>query len=223
MARTTAKPDVQVQREVIDELTWDTRVEETDVGVEVDDGIVTLTGTVRTFGARLAAQEAAHHVRGVLDVVNDIQVRPFGFRTDTDIAADVRNALEHNALVPADQIRTTVSHGLVTLEGEVNFYRERVDAQHAIRHIPDVVGIVDKLTVRQRGVSAGEIREAIESALERQAEREAERIHIDVDDGRVTLSGRVRSFREKRAILGTAGHAPGVTTLVDHLKVKPFA
>jgi osmotically-inducible protein OsmY len=223
MSKTTTKPDVQIQREVLSELRWDPRVEDTDVGVEVDDGIVTLTGTVRTYGARRAAQEASHRVRGVLDVVNDIEVRPFGSRTDTDIAADVRHALERDVFVPADRIRTTVSHGLVTLEGEVDLYRQRADAEHAIHHIPGVVGVVDELNVRKRAVSAGEIHQAIEEALERQAEREADRIRVEVADGRVTLTGRVRSFREKRAILGTAGHAPGVTSVVDHIKVAPYS
>jgi osmotically-inducible protein OsmY len=223
MIQTGTKSNIRIQRDVLSELRWDTRVEETDVGVEVDDGIVTLTGSVRTYGARLAAQEAAHRVRGVLDVVNDIEVRPLGSRTDTDIAADVRHALEHDVFVPADHIRTTVSHGLVTLEGEVDLHRERADAQYAVHHIHGVVGIIDKLTVRKHPVSAGDIHQAIEEALERQTEREANRIQIKVDDGRVTLTGPVRSFREKRAILGTAGHAPGVTSLVDHIKVAPYS
>jgi osmotically-inducible protein OsmY len=217
------KTDTRIQGDVLHELRWDTRVEETDVGVEVDYGIVTLTGTVRTYGARLAAQEAAHRVRGVLDVVNDIEVRPLGSRTDTDIAADVRHALEHDVFVPADRILTTVSHGLVTLEGEVDLYRERADAEYAVHRVRGVVGVVDKLTVRKHPVSPGEIHQAIEAALQRQAQREADRIDVEVDDGRVTLTGRVRSFREKRAILGTAGHAPGVRFLVDHIKVAPYS
>src|SRR5581483_10908197 len=204
------------------ELRWDSRVDETDVGVEVDDAIVTLTGTVRTYAARLAAQEAAHRVKGVLDVVNDIEVKPIGSRTDTDIAADVRLALERDVFVPSERIRTTVSHGLVTLEGEVDMYRELADAEAAIRNIDGVIGILNKLTIRKRAVSPGEIRQAIESALERQAEREAERIEVIVHDGDVTLEGQVRSWREKRAILGTVGHAPGVRSVIDHLEIAPY-
>ena len=223
MNTVATKSDTQIQRDVLHELQWDTRVDETDVGVEVDQGIVSLTGTVHTYGARMAAQDAAHRVKGVLDVVNDVEVRPFGSRTDADIAADIRHALEHDVFVPADRIRTTVSHGILTLEGEVDLYRERTDAEHAVHHIHGVVGIVNRLTIQKRAVSPGEIREAIEEALERQAAREAEQIDVTVDAGQVTLKGRVRSFREKRAILGTASHAPGVTSVVDHLKIAPYS
>jgi len=48
------KTDAQIQHDVLDELKWDTRVKETDVGVEVNDGIVTLTGTVDSWTARTA-------------------------------------------------------------------------------------------------------------------------------------------------------------------------
>ncbi len=223
MTYATTKSDSEIQLDVLKELKWYSRVEETDVGVEVDDGIVTLTGTVSTYGARISAQDAAHHVKGVLDVVNDIEVRPSGRQTDTEIAVDVRYALEHHVFIPSERIRTTVSHGLVTLEGEVDLFRDRADAEYAVRHVKGVIGIVDKLTVIKRGVSAGEIRQEIEGALERQAEREADRVQVHVDDGQVTLKGTVRSWREKRAILGTASHAPGVTSVVDRLEIAPYS
>ena len=115
------KTDSQIQQDVLRELKWDTRVEETDVGVEVDRAVVTLTGTVSSYAKRMAAQEAAHRVAGVLDVVNDIQVHLPGSlaRTDTEIAQAVRHALEWDVVVPDTQIRSTVSDGWVTLEGDV--------------------------------------------------------------------------------------------------------
>jgi osmotically-inducible protein OsmY len=114
----SVKSDAQIQREVLEELKWDTRVDETDVGVEVDAGVVTLTGTVANYAKRLAAQEAAHRVRGVLDVANDIQVKITGgpVRTDTEIAQAVRAALEWDAHVPHERIQSTVANGIVTLE-----------------------------------------------------------------------------------------------------------
>src|SRR5262245_26051214 len=104
------KSDSQIQQEVLQELKWDTRVEETEVGVEVDQGVVTLTGTVSSYAKRLAAQEAAHRVIGVLDVANDIQVKvPGGLtRTDTEIAQAVRRALEWDIWVPDGRIQSTI-------------------------------------------------------------------------------------------------------------------
>src|SRR5919199_5695656 len=113
-------------------------------------------------------------------------------------------------LVPEERISTTVSDGWVTLEGEVDRWTQREDAEHAVRHLAGVQGVTNRITVRAPHGAAETVRTAIEDALQRQAEREAARVKVAVHDGTVTLSGHVRSWREKEAILGAAGHAPGV-------------
>jgi osmotically-inducible protein OsmY len=127
--------DASLQQRVIRELAWDTRIDATDVGVEVDDGVVTLTGTVGSWAKKLAAQDAAHRVAGVHDVANDIQVRIPGAagRTDTEIAQTIRAALEWNVMVPDERIETTVSNGVVTLIGTVEFWTQRQDAERVDR------------------------------------------------------------------------------------------
>jgi osmotically-inducible protein OsmY len=218
------KTDSELQQAVLQELKWDTRVDETDVGVEVDAGIVTLTGTVDSWAKRLAAQEAAHLVAGVLDVANDIQVKLPGSlaRTDTEIAGAVRRALEWNVLVPEQRIRSTVSDGCVTLEGEVDYWTQREDADKAIRNLAGVRVVVNKIEVKPRPVPI-DVRKSIEDALERRAEREAKRIDIDVQDGRVILSGTVRSWTERDAVLGAAKGTVGVRSVDDRLRVAPYA
>lgn len=224
MALAMVKSDAQIQQEVYRELKWDTRVDETDVGVEVDHGIVTLTGTVHSYPTRLAAQQAAHQVHGVLDVVNDLAVKLPGstYKNDTDLAAAIRRALEWNVVVPDEHIRTTVSHGWITLEGEVESWTQRDDAERAIRRLTGVVGITNKLDVRRAVVTSEAVRTTIEEALERQAEREADRLQVTIHGGVVTLRGTVRSWREKRAALGAAGHAPGIIRVEDQLRIDPY-
>ena len=116
----TVKSDREIQEDVLLELRWDTQIGQAEVGVEVDDGVVTLTGTVDSWVKKLAAKEAAHRV-ALRDVADDVRVKlPGGHeRTDTEIAKDVRFALEWDVLVPDKDIRSTVSEGLVTLEGQV--------------------------------------------------------------------------------------------------------
>src|SRR3712207_4952277 len=125
----TVKPDAEVQMAVLRELRWDPRVDESDVGVEVDKGVVTLTGVVGSYAKRVAAQGAGHRVAGVLDVANDLKVTLPGShaRTDTEIAQAVRRSLEWRTQIPREQIRTTVSNGSVTLEGDVAFLFLRDD------------------------------------------------------------------------------------------------
>ncbi len=222
----TTKADSQIQQEVLRELSWDPRVEETEVGVEVDGGVVTLSGTVSSWGKRVAAQEAAHRVAGVLDVANDIKVKVPGdlARSDTEIAQAVRRALEWDALVPHERIQSTVSNGWVTLEGNVDTWTEREDAERAVQNLVGVSGVTDKMTVLSaKPVLPERIREAIEDALERRAEREAKRIRVEVKPtGTVTLSGQVRSWAEKRATLAAARFAPGVRSVEDHLEINPW-
>ena len=220
------KSDSQIQQEVLRELSWDPRVDETEVGVEVDHGVVTLTGTVSSWAKRVAAQEAAHRVAGVLDVANDIKVKLPGdlVRTDTEVAQTVRRALEWDALVPHERIQSTVSNGWVTLEGTVDTWAEREDAERAVQNLIGVRGVTDKMTVTMtKRVEPEEVREAIENALERRAEREAKRIKVEVTGaGTVTLTGQVRSWAEKRATLAAARFAPGVRSVEDHLEINPW-
>ena len=215
-----------LEQDVLRELKWDPRVEEKDIGVEVERGVVTLTGTVSSWATRAAAQEAAHRVTGVLDVANDIKVKLPGSleRTDTDIAQAVRRALEWDALVPHERIQSTVSNGWVTLEGTVDSLTQREDAERAVQNLVGVRGVSDKMTVLStEPVEPARVREAIEDALERRAEREAKRIRVEVTaTGTVTLTGAVRSWAEKRATLAAARFSPGVQSVEDHLEIDPW-
>src|ERR1700675_3922900 len=118
MTQPIKKTDTQIHHDVLEELKWDSRVDETEVGLQVASGVVTLTGTVTSWAKRVAAQEAAHRVIGVLDVANDLRVKvPGGLtRTDTEIAQAVRRALEWDVFVPEEKITSTVADGFVTLD-----------------------------------------------------------------------------------------------------------
>jgi len=218
------KSDEQIHQDVLRELRWDSRVDETEVGVEVDQGVVTLTGTVENYAKKLAAKDAAHRVTGVLDVADDVRVKMPGSpgRTDTEIAQAVRQALEWDVLVPATHITSTVADGWVTLEGSVDRLRERDDAERAVRYLHGVHGVYNKLVVRPSTLQPEQVREVIEDALERSAAHEVKRIQVQVSDGTVTLTGRVRSYAEKRAVLGAVSHAPGVHTVTEHLRIEPY-
>jgi osmotically-inducible protein OsmY len=218
------KTDNEVKQEVLRELKWDSRIGWSQIGVEVMDGVVTLTGVVSNYAKKLAAQEAAHRISGVLDVANDVEVRPEGVfvRNDADIARAVRHILEWDALVPDERIKSTVSEGWVTLEGDVDFWHQREDAERTVLRLEGVIGVLNEITVAPKTVDPMELREEIEYALERRADREAERLRIEVNDGAVDLFGRVHSWQEKRAVLGSISHAQGVSAVRDHLRVDPY-
>ena len=216
------KTDAQIHHDVLEELKWDPRVDETEVGVQVADGVVTLTGTVTSWAKRMAAQEAAHRVVGVLDVANDVRVSVGGglARPDTEIAQAVRRALEWDVFVPDDKITSTVTDGRVTLEGSVETWSQRADAERAVRNLSGVGVVVNKIAVEPRKPVTGDVRNAIEQALERRAEREARHIRVDVKGGTVTLTGPVHSWAERKSIVAAARFTRGVQAVEDHLQVE---
>lgn len=223
-ARPASKSAAQIQQEVLRELNWDTRIEEAEIGVIVNGGVVTLTGNVSSYGTKLAAQEAAHRVAGVLDVANEIEVVVPGAkaRIDTEIAQAVRNALEWDVMVNDERIRSTVANGWVTLEGTVTSLYEREDVERAVCRLAGVRGVTDQIVVTGPSINSDVVQKLIEEALERRAARAAHHMKIGVSDGIVNLTGSVSSWAEKRAILGAISHAPGIQAVNDDLLVDPL-
>jgi osmotically-inducible protein OsmY len=225
MTTATIKSDAQVKADVLAELEWDPTVSETEVGVQVRNGVVTLTGSISAYPKKFAARDAAHRVVGVLDVVDDMKVKiPSAWeRTDEDIAKAVRNGLKWDVLVPEERITTTVSSGMITLQGSVDTWTQRYHAERAVCNLTGVRGVVNQISVVTGSVNADQLKRQIEEALERQAEREAKRIAVSVRDGVVTLTGTLRSWGEKNAIERVAGYAPGVTRVDDRTTVDPYS
>jgi len=217
------RSDEQIQRDVLDELKWDARVQPNEIGVAVKDGIVALTGWVDSFAKKWVAERAAHRVHGVMAVVNDIEVRLPGSaeRSDEDIALAATRALEWDTLVPMENIELTVSKGTVTLRGEVEWEFERQEAERAVRRLSGVRGVINAITVRPRvTASPQELQQKIENALVRNAETDAQRITIDVDGSKVTLRGTVRSWMEKREAERIAWSSPGVTSVDNRIQIE---
>jgi osmotically-inducible protein OsmY len=224
MTRVDTRADAEVQADVLNELRWDTRVDETDVGVQVEDGIVTITGQLPSYVARMAAQEAAFRVDGVTDVANDIQVVLPGswIRTDTDLAQMIRRTLEWDIVVPSERIHCAVTDGWVTLDGEVDDWSQRVEVERRVGRVTGVRKVTNNIEVRPGPVSSTYVRELVREVLEHRADREANRIAITVKGNVVTLRGMVRTWHDKRAVLGVVQHAPGVQQVQNELWINPY-
>lgn len=226
MSIAVMKPDTEIQQDVLKELKWDPRVDPTEVGVQVSQGVVTLTGTIGSYAKKVAAKEAAHRVVGVHDVANALVVAlPSAFeRKDPDIAHAVRRALEWDVLVPDERIRSTVSQGWVTLEGQVDRWSQRADADRAVERLAGVKGVINEISVHPTiKADTGKLRTVIEEALDRQVHREVNRLGIKVSDGVVTLTGTVRSWAEKNAVHNSAWFAPGVRRVDDRLMINHYS
>ena len=137
------KTDSQLQRDVMQELEWEPRVDHAHVGVSVKGHVVTLSGQVPSYGEKYQAVKAAKRIYGVTAVADELEVKLAGSteRTDTDIAEAVVRALKTNYSVPDDRIKVTVRQGFITLDGSVEWQYQKTAAEASIRYLTGVKGV----------------------------------------------------------------------------------
>jgi osmotically-inducible protein OsmY len=214
------KSDGQIKQDVLAELKWDAEIDESKIGVVVNHGALTLTGHVPTYRQKMAAVKAAKGVAGVLALVDNIEVR-LGSQhraTDEGLAERIANVLRWNISSQGRDIKAMVKNGIVTLTGQVEWQYQRTNILKNIEHISGVVNVIDLMTLKPQ-VSAGDIQQRIKDALQRHAVVEAGRISVMAFDGTVTLSGTVESMEEMDLVEDAAWKAPGVSKVIDNLRV----
>jgi osmotically-inducible protein OsmY len=212
------KPDSQLKQE--DELMSSPAVDANGIGVAVVDGIVTLSGHVPDYATKVAAEKCALRIGGVVAVVIgiDVKLRESEQRTDEDVALSARAVLDWIAGLEDQAIKIKVEKGWVTLSGEVeDGYRSRI-AEKNIVHMRGVTGITNDIRIRG-SASPLDIEHNIRKAIQRHTERELKHVGVEVDDGKVTLSGRLSSAIERSVVTGAARSTRGVKAVVDRLVI----
>ncbi len=213
--------DDEIKDDILAELEWDPQISSSQIGVTVKDGAVTLMGTVGAYSEKLAAERAAKRVQGVRAIAEEIKVKyPGDTRvTDEEIAGRVASLLEWNVSIPNNDIQAEVRNGYVTLTGDVDWNYQREIANTQVSGVKGVVGVNNQITVKSR-VAPADVAKSIKRALHRNAEIEASHIDVDIDGGKVTLKGDVKAWYERKLIEDAAWAAPGVTHVVDNLRVS---
>src|SRR5688572_12459427 len=192
------RSDSQIQKDVMDELKWSPYLHASEIGVAVNNGIVTLSGKTDSYSKKIQAEKAAKGIAGVKAVALDIQVgmSPGYKRSDTEIAEAVMNALKWHSAVREEKIKVKVEDGDVKLEGEVDWDFQRTNIRNTVEHLTGVRSIIDLITVKPRTTSV-DVLQKINSAFHRSATLDSSRIKADIRGSIVTLKGTVRSFAER--------------------------
>jgi osmotically-inducible protein OsmY len=216
------RTDSDIKRDVEAELKWDPDIDSTDIGVAVKDGVVTLTGFVRSYSSKYHAEADAKRVAGVLGVANDLEVRlpSDSQRPDPEIARDAVAALKAELPYSSANMKVIVKDGWVTLEGTAEWNYQRTRAEEAVRRIRGIKGISNLIALKPR-VAPSEIRSKIEEAFRRNAEIDAQSITVEADGTTVILKGKVRSWAERQEAERVAWQAPGVTSVENRIIVSP--
>lgn len=210
------KTDLQIQQDVIAELKWEPKVNAAHIGVEVKNGVVTLSGHVDHYAEKWAAEDAAKRVSGVkiIAVEIDVILPTSSKKSDTEIAYAVQNALKWNIYNLSNNINVKVEDGLVTLTGSVEWHYQKDSAENSVRFLTGVRGVFNNIIVKPK-ISVQTVMADIEKALKRRAHDEAQEITVDVSGDEVTLGGKIHTWSEKNLAIDAAWGVPGVRKVID--------
>lgn len=210
--------DKRLRQDITDELNFDPSINAAGVGVAVSGGVVTLSGHVPTYSERVRIEEAVWRVRGVRAIADEIEVRPTGTHkaSDDEIAKRAVNQINWSTVVPDGTVQVTVRNGIVTLSGCVEWQYQKNAAYEAVNRLAGVRGVYNLIEIAP-AASVSDIKKRIEDALKRNAVIEAEAIRIAVQNGVVTLEGRINAWPERAVIERAAWSVPGVTSVTDKL------
>jgi osmotically-inducible protein OsmY len=215
------RSDLELLKDVTEELKFEPSVDEKEIGVGVKSGVVTLTGKVPSFAEKFAAERAVERVSGVRAVADDLPVKltPANSRSDTDVALAAVNALAWDMEVPDDKIKVKVVNGWVTLEGHAEWHFQKAAAERAVRFLTGVKGVTNLIAISPK-VSPTDVMKRIEDAIKRSAELDAKRVFVEAEGSKVTLRGTVRSWAERDEAERAAWAVSGVSNVEDRITVS---
>jgi osmotically-inducible protein OsmY len=139
------REDADLRGDVLQALMLDSLVP-TSVDAWVEDGVVTLTGTVDWQYERDEAEFVAGNLLGVVAIENDIYLADTT-PSSADVEKKIKKAFTRNAKLDADALTVSTSDGTVRLSGQVGSWDEHDDAVAAAWAAPGVKTVDDLLTV----------------------------------------------------------------------------
>lgn len=213
-----------VRQKIMDQLSWDNRLDIYDLEVDYLDGRLSLRGTVPSYDVIRAAEESAFAVPGIDSIDNSLYIRfpdDITVPTDEDIRSSIETGIQWNSSLNANAIQVQVNEGEVTLTGKVNAYWRKRLAEDIASATSGVIQIHNQIDIVVKNEVMDEaIQKDVEAAIDRNLNIKLEDIQVEVNDGVVTLKGTVPDFNASRAAYVSAIYTSGVNEVKNFVKVK---
>lgn len=233
--RTETRSDQDMQADVTQMLRWDALVDDAQIGVTVEDGVVRLAGTV---GSAAEWRRVTMHAwtAGVKDVdagqlvvakwTRDPALREhkYEIKSEDEVVDALRRALKLDPRIDAGKVDTTIVAGMIVLRGAVDNVRAKRAATEDARHTVGVHDVLNRLRVRPEGQERTDANLAtgVREAMARDPYIERFEIAVTVINGVAYLEGVVDSYFEKaRADTVTAG-VSGIVEVENNVEVRRF-
>lgn len=221
MAAAVVRSDLDIHAQIVAELDWDERFHPGEIGVEVDDGVVTLRGTVSSYAKLRGATDLVSRIAGVRAVVDRLVVRAPLTQDDVLLATRARMAMEMDADASNERIECIVRGGTLTLRGTVDHAYQKKAAEDAVANLEGLQDLESEIEIRGHTRSDGDVERDLREALRRRVPF-ADRVTCSIANGTVSLSGRVPMLADRLAAEETAWRTRGVRHVVDHIVVSAY-
>jgi osmotically-inducible protein OsmY len=217
----TIRTDEEVTQALYDALRYDPRVLAFQPEVRVNNGVVTLTGTVDNLAAKRATAEDAKNTVGVRRVRNYLWVRPVSLVPDAELIKHIKAALQRDPSVERYEVIMSVVNGKAYLSGVVDSQFEKDQAEDVASHVAGVIAVDNNITVASTPPlkSDWEIRQDIRDELWWSPYVDSDELDVSVKDGVATLRGLVDNWAEQRAAIENV-YEGGALSVRDELTVK---
>ncbi len=215
------KSDVQLKADVLAELSYEPKVNVTDIGVLVHNGAVTLTGFASSYAEKWESVAAAKRVDGVRAIADDIRVNlPESMsRTDGGIAEAAANRLRDTTTIPSGLAKIVVADGWITLTGEMDFWYQKAAAEDMVKFLPGVKGLTNCMTLKPTPPTP-DVDALIRAAFVRSGVLHTKNLAVESVGNSVTLRGQVRTCHEQEEAERAAWSAAGVLSVDNQISVR---
>lgn len=207
-------------KKIIDESLLDAKIDDSKISVDVDDGIVRLTGEIPNWLEMKKVENKVYNIPGVKHIDNKLVIILRLTFKDDEILKNIQDFLTWTSYINISKIKISVKKGLVIVDGLVDAYWKKIKLENLILNIKGVTGIINKLAiVPTKDIIDEKIAKEIMASMEKHLNLDLYQISVEIEKGNVTISGNVSSWTAYKITHNVVNNISGVINVIDNLTI----